>query len=140
MSRPSLRNSPVLRALFLPILLITSGLVGCSTSQPAYCDDLEAWMSFDDLSAAITAGDENAAAAQLEALQELARSAPDEIAEDMDEIVATTADVVALGLTNSDSTADELERERVNRRLARVVENTTAVSAWAETECGIRLD
>jgi L-serine deaminase len=113
---------------------------GCSGGPPAFCDELEKWMSFDDLNAAISNGDVDAADAQVALLEELAANAPDEISEDMDEIVATTRDVVTLGLTGSGSTADELERERVNRRLAGVVEHSTAVAGWAERECGLRLD
>jgi hypothetical protein len=133
--------STSMRGLAAALVLVGNILlVGCSGGPPAFCDDLEDWVTFDDLNAAIVAGDSEAAEEQMSMLEELASSAPSEIAADMAEVSATMTDVVALGLSTTGSTEDELERERVNRRLAGVVEHTTSVAAWAERECGLRLD
>ncbi len=122
------------------VVAVTVAAGGCTPPRPAYCEDLEAWNSLSSLDAAIRAGDSSEIESQLEELDSLANSAPDEIRDDMLEISDTMAAVVELNSSSSDTSEDELKREQVNARLGRVIEHTTAVGSWAEEECGIRLD
>jgi hypothetical protein len=114
----------------------------CSDGQPEWCARLA---EQDDLGAlvAAVAGDDTAAAAEaLDELEELARSAPAPIGDQMDQIVEVLSEVVDLRLAGDDVAAGDLEnqRARVNQRLEEVTVPTAEVGRWAETKCGITLD
>jgi hypothetical protein len=119
-------------------LVVTS----CSDGQPEWCDRLAEQDDLGALVSAVGEGDTAAAAEALDDLEELARSAPAPIGDEMDQIVEVLSEVVDLRLAEGDVAAGDLEnqRARVNQRLEEVTVPTAEVGHWAETECGIVLD
>ncbi len=115
-------------------------VASCGDGQDPWCDDLESFRGLEQLSAAILAGDGPSAREQLEDFGRLAQDSPEEISEDMAEIAGVLEEAVEVALAGEDSEDLENRREATNQRLAAVPTNISAVSAWAEEECGIRLD
>ena len=114
----------------------------CSDDQAAWCDDLEEIWELVELRTAAMEGDAAAAQGELERFSEVASEAPEEIRDDMQQISALLEEVVAIGMAGGTTSDDELERrrERANQQLASMPERTARVAAWAERECGLRLD
>lgn len=112
----------------------------CGDGQDPWCEDLGSFRGLDQLSAAIVAGDGPSAREQLEDFRRLAQDSPEEISDDMAEIARVLEEAVEVSLAGDDAEDLERRREATNQRLAAIPTNTSAVSAWAEEECGIRLD
>ncbi|MFV0316578.1 MAG: hypothetical protein ACK5O2_06405 [Microthrixaceae bacterium] len=114
----------------------------CGEDQIPWCSDLEKWSGLDALAAAITAGDSAAASDELEGFDEMARSAPQEIRSDMETVSSALAASVGVALDDGATDPDKLElrRDELNVQLGRITTQLQAVSTFAETECGIRLD
>jgi hypothetical protein len=124
------------------LLSVALAVAGCSDGQPGWCSRLAEQDDLGALVSAVGQEDAAAAAAALEDLEELARSAPGPIGDEMEEIVEVLSEVVDLRLADDEVAAGDLEnqRARVNQRLDEVTVPTAAVGRWAETECGITLD
>jgi len=129
----------VAAALVAAVVLVVPA---CGDAQPGYCADLESMGSLKALTAAVAARDRAKAAAEVERFRAVADGAPAEIHADMAAIADTLAEVVALGTTAQNGSDAELERrrKRANQRLAAMTDHTAAVAAWAEEQCGLRLD
>ncbi|MGI9578985.1 MAG: hypothetical protein ACR2OH_12350 [Microthrixaceae bacterium] len=116
-------------------------LVGsCGDGQNPWCEDLESVADLDVLAGAITAGDGPAAREQLDEFDQVAASAPQDIADAMGRIAEVLGEAVAVSLAGDEAEDLELRREATNQALAQIPAETSEVSAWAEEECGIRLD
>ncbi|MCP4435805.1 MAG: hypothetical protein GY812_09985 [Actinomycetia bacterium] len=132
---------------FRPAVLVaafglTAPLAACGDGTPTWCGQLESVGDLDSLVAAVASDDGSTGATELDRFAAVAADAPEEIADDMAAINDTFAEVVDIALSGSEADPDELElrREAANQRLAEMPAHVAAVSAWAETECGIRLD
>lgn len=115
-------------------------VASCGDRQDPWCDDLESFRGLEQLSAAIVAGDGPSARGQLEDFGRLADDSPEEISDDMAEIARVLEEAVEVAMAGEDSGDIENRRGAINQSLAAVPRNISAVSAWAEEECGIRLD
>ena len=120
-------------------LILGAAVGGCSDGRPGWCDDLAERQDLDALVTAVVADD---TAAAEEALSELAESAPAEISDEMETVVALVEEVVDIRLAGDEVSEAELERRRehVNQQLAEVTDRTAEVSRWAEQQCGLQLD
>ena len=112
----------------------------CGDGRDPWCDDLESFRGLDQLSAAILAGDGPSASEQLEDFGRLAQDSPEEISDDMAEIARVLEEAVSVAMAGEESEDVENLRDATNQWLAAVPTNISAVSAFAEEECGIRLD
>ena len=123
-------------------LILGAAVGGCSDGRPGWCDDLAERQDLDALVTAVVADDTAAAEEALSDLEELAESAPAEISDEMEAVVALVEEVVDIRLAGDEVSEAELERRRehVNQQLAEVTDRTAAVSRWAEQQCGLQLD
>lgn len=117
-------------------------LSGCGDDQLPWCSELASVADLHELSTALSTHDSEAVSEELERFTSVATSAPVEVRADMEAVADALTEAVDVAMTGTDSDPDDLElrREAVNTQLGRVTSNVTAVSAWAEQECGIRLD
>lgn len=117
-------------------------LTGCGGDQLPWCSELESVADLEELATALSSGDAEGAADGLERFTSVASSAPVEIRADMETVADALSEVVGVAMTGDGAEPEDLElrREAVNEQLGRVTSNVAAVSAWAEQECGIRLD
>ncbi len=113
----------------------------CGEDQDPWCGDLERWSGLETLSAAIEEGDGEAAEAELEGFDDMAGAAPEELRGDMQTVSTALADAVEVALDDGSTDPDDLElrREELNERLGRIAPELQRISAYAETECGLRL-
>jgi hypothetical protein len=119
---------------------LVATVASCGDGQDPWCDELESFRGLEQLSAAIVAGDGPSAREQLEDFGRLAQNSPEEISDDMAEIARVLEEAVEVAMAAEDSGDIENRRGAINQSLAAVPRNISAVSAWAEEECGIRLD
>ena len=113
---------------------------GCSDDQHPWCADLESIGDLTELAAAIAAGDASAARAQTDVVNEVAQGAPTEIRDDITDVAKVLEEAVEVSLAPTDAENLDNRREATNQRLADVPEKISTISAWAEEECGLRLD
>lgn len=122
-------------------VILTVG--GCGEDQLPWCSELASIADLEELAAALSTDDAESAAEELERFDSVASSAPLEVRADMEAVTDALSQAVEVAMAGDDD-ADpddlELRREAVNEQLGRVTSNVAAVSAWAEQECGIRLD
>lgn len=107
-----------------------------------WCAELESVADLPALVSAISSGDTEAATAETDRFSDVAADAPAEIRPEMKAVADALSEAVAVTMTPPDADPDELElrREAVNQQLGRVTSDVSAVSEWAEVQCGIRLD
>lgn len=117
-------------------------VAGCGEDQDPWCDQLDSLADLGELATALASGDAESAQRELERFSEAASDAPEAVRDDMVAVADALEQVVGVALTGPDADPDDLElrRESVNDQLDTVSANVSAVSAYAETECGIRLD
>jgi hypothetical protein len=117
-------------------------LAGCGDDQLPWCSELASVADLEELATALSAGDSEGVAEGVERFTSVASSAPVEIRADMEAVADALSEVVEVAMTGDGADPEDLElrREAVNAQLGRVTSNVAAVSAWAEQECGIRLD
>lgn len=58
----------------------------------------------------------------------------------MREVADVLGEAVEVSLASDDVEDLELSREATNQRLAEIPSDISAITSWAEEECGIRLD
>lgn len=112
----------------------------CGDGQNPWCEELESLGDLEALAAAIASGDGPSASEQLDEFDGVAESAPEDIADAMQEVADVLADAVEVSLASDDVDDLELRRDATNQRLAEIPDQISEVSSWAEEECGIRLD
>lgn len=114
----------------------------CGDDQDPWCERLATVVELDALADSISASDPGAASEEVDRFAEVAAEAPEAVRGDMTAVADALEQVVDVALTGSDADPDDLElrREAVNEQLGRVTSNVTAVTSYAESECGIRLD
>lgn len=117
-------------------------LAGCGNDQLPWCSELESVSDLEQLATAISDGDATTANEEVDRFSAVASSAPAGVRTDMQAVADALSEVVGVAMTGEEADPDDLElrREAVNDQLGRVTANVDAVSAWAEQECGIRLD
>lgn len=117
-------------------------LSGCGDDQLPWCSELASVADLGDLANALSDGDPEGVSESLQRFNAVASSAPAEIRADMTAVADALTEAVDVAMTGDEAEPDalELRREAVNTQLGRVTTNVAAVSAWAEQECGIRLD
>ena len=117
--------------------------VGCGDGAPAFCEDLREQSDLGELAEALERGDLDDARAEAEQLDDLARSAPEDIEADLTALTSAVVELVGLLRTDpvDPDEASELDRRRaeLDDELAELDRASQAVSEWALSECGFRL-
>jgi hypothetical protein len=138
---PPSRNRPVLRWIAAALIgVVAAGSTACGDGTPDYCAQLSEIRSLDGLTAALDAGDLDAADTAAAQLVEVSRSAPAEIAEPTQALADGVVGIVALlRATDEDPGAVESQRARLQEQLGTLADDAAVVSQWAEEQCGFRL-
>lgn len=120
--------------------VVVTGSTACGDGTPDYCAQLSEIRSLDGLTAALDAGDLDAADVAAGQLVEASRSAPAEIAEPTQALAEGVVGIVALlRATDEDPGAVESQRARLQEQLGTLADDAAVVSQWAEEQCGFRL-
>jgi hypothetical protein len=120
--------------------VVAAGSTACGDGTPDYCAQLSEIRSLDGLTAALDAGDLDAADAAAAQLVEVSRSAPAEIAEPTQALADGVVGIVALlRATDEDPGVVESQRARLQEQLGTLADDAAVVSQWAEEQCGFRL-
>lgn len=121
-------------------VLFATGVTACADSTPEYCDQLAEIRTLGDLSAALDAGDLDAADAAAQQLVGVAGAAPDEIAAPTRALADGVVAIVALlRAGDGDPGAVEAQREQLQVQLGTLADDAAVVEQWTEERCGFRL-
>lgn len=122
------------------VALLAVTAAACGDGTPEYCTRLAEISTLDGLTAALDAGDLDAADAAAQQLVEASTAAPPEIAEATAALAEGVVGIVALlRATEEDPGAVESQRVRLQDQLGTLADDAAVVSQWAEEQCGFRL-
>ncbi len=140
MPRPGAIRQRITSGVAVGGALLIAATAACGDSTPEYCDRLDEIRTLDTLSAALDAGDLDAADAAAQQLVEVADAAPSEIAGPTRALADGVVGVVALlRAGDGDPGAVEAQREQLQEQLGTLADDAAVVEQWTEERCGFRL-
>jgi len=128
-------------AMAVVVVVLAAALVGCAGQNDKFCASLAKNWKLEELSDAITRGDNTATQAGLQRFSELADQAPPEIADDMTTLSRTLSDAVRLvtQAKGPDGQNTPVDTATLSQALGPAQESSQHVIGFADRECGLHL-